>query len=56
MPQKPPKSLLGRDKLPVTIYAMLIIANLLFGLLHPEYVVVAGSGITFFAVLVLLHF
>ena len=45
--------LLNAKNLRITIYLSLAIANMLFGALHPESIVVAGCGFAFFAALTL---
>lgn len=45
--------LLNAKNLKITIYLSLTIANMLFGALYPESIVVAGCGFAFFAALTL---
>ena len=47
--------LLNSRMLRLTMYLSLAIANVIFGALHPENIVVAGCGFAFFASLTLLH-
>lgn len=45
--------LLNARNLRITIYLSLAIANMLFGALYPESIVMAGCGFAFFAALTL---
>lgn len=47
--------LLNTKSLKVTIYLSLAIANMLFGVLYPESIVIAGCGFAFFAALTLIN-
>lgn len=47
--------LLNSRTLRLTIYLSLAIANVIFGALHPEQIMVAGCGFTFFAALTVWH-
>lgn len=47
--------LLNDHNLQTTFYVSLVIANILFGLMHPELSIIALSGIAFFMALVLRH-
>ncbi len=47
--------LLNTKNLKITIYLSLAIANMLFGVLYPESIVMAGCGFAFFAVLTLIN-
>jgi len=47
--------LMNSKTLRLTIYTSLAIANMLFGALYPEQIVVAGCGFAFFAALTLWH-
>lgn len=47
--------LLNAKNLRITVYLSLAIANMLFGALYPESIVVAGCGFAFFAALTLIH-
>ncbi len=47
--------LLNSKTLRLTMYLSLAIANIIFGALHPENIVVAGCGFAFFAGLTLFH-
>ena len=50
---KPQEFLLNAKNLRLTMYLSLAIANILFGALYPEQIVVAGCGFAFFAMLTL---
>lgn len=45
--------LLTARNLKITIYLSLTIANVIFGVLHPESILVAGCGFVFFGALTL---
>jgi hypothetical protein len=47
--------LLNAKNLRITIYLSLAIANMLFGALYPESIVMAGCGFAFFAALTLIN-
>jgi hypothetical protein len=47
--------LLNPRNLRITLYISLAVANLLYGVLYPEFIVVAACGFAFFATLVLIH-
>jgi hypothetical protein len=47
--------LLNARNMRITIYLSLAIANLLFGALYPESIVIAGCGFAFFAALTLIN-
>lgn len=47
--------LLNTKNLKITIYLSLAIANMLFGALYPESIVMAGCGFAFFAILTLIN-
>lgn len=47
--------LLNSTSLRLTIYISLAIANMIFGALYPEQIVVSGCGFAFFAALTLWH-
>lgn len=47
--------LLNAKNLRITVYLSLAIANILFGALYPESVVMAGCGFAFFAALALIN-
>lgn len=47
--------LLNTKSLKVTMYLSLAVANILFGALYPEHIVVAGCGFAFFAAAILLN-
>jgi hypothetical protein len=47
--------LLNARNLRITIYLSLAIANMLFGALYPESIVMAGCGFAFFAALTLIQ-
>lgn len=51
----PSESLINPQLLRLTIYVSLLIGHIIFGLLHPESIVVAALGFTFFAVLIILQ-
>lgn len=55
MIQESPDSMSNPQNLRITFYLSLAVAHLLFGLLHPESIVVAVSGLAFFTALVLVH-
>lgn len=46
--------LLNAKNLRITIYFSLTIANMLFGALHPESIIIAGCGFAFFGALTLV--
>ena len=46
--------LLNVKSLRLTMYLSLAIANLLFGALYPEHLIIAGCGFAFFSVLALI--
>lgn len=50
-----PEFLINRKTLRLTIYASLAIANVIFGLTHPEHALIAGCGFAFFILLTLLQ-
>jgi hypothetical protein len=47
--------LLNSKTLRLTMYLSLAVANMIFGALYPEQIVVAGCGFAFFATLTLWH-
>lgn len=47
--------LVNARNLRITVYLSLAIANMLFGALYPESIVMAGCGFAFFAALTLAH-
>jgi hypothetical protein len=47
--------LLNAKTLRITIYLSLAIANMIFGALYPELMVIAGCGFAFFAALTLMN-
>ncbi len=55
MPSDSNGFLLNSKTLRLTIYISLAIANIIFGALYPEQIVVAGCGFAFFAALTLWH-
>lgn len=55
MIQQTSESLLSDHNLQTTFYVSLVVANIIFGLIHPELTVIAASGIAFFMALVLRH-
>jgi hypothetical protein len=55
MTQESLESLLNLHNVQTTVYISLTVANFLFGLLHPEYMVIAVSGVAFFTVQLLHH-
>lgn len=50
-----PEFLLNAKNLRITVYLSLAIANMLFGALYPESIVMAGCGFAFFAALTLIN-
>ena len=46
---EPQEFLLNAKNLRLTMYLSLAVANILFGALYPEHIVVAGCGFAFFA-------
>ena len=44
------------QKIQVTFYISLIVANLLFGVLHPDNKLIAAGGVVFFTVALLRQF
>jgi hypothetical protein len=50
---KPKEFLLNPKNLGLTMYLSLAIANILFGALYPQHIVIAGCGFAFFASLIL---
>jgi uncharacterized membrane protein YcgQ (UPF0703/DUF1980 family) len=53
MPHNNSEFLLNSKSLRTTLYLSLLVAHLLFGMLHPESIVIAAAGFAFFASLVL---
>lgn len=51
----PQEFLLNAKNLRITTYLSLAVANMLFGALYPESIVVAGCGFAFFAALTLIN-
>lgn len=51
----PQDFLLNAKNLKITIYLSLAIANILFGILYPESIVMASCGFAFFAALTLIN-
>ncbi|MEN0037987.1 MAG: hypothetical protein AAGC78_13015 [Cellvibrio sp.] len=47
--------LLNQKTLRLTMYLSLAIANIIFGALYPDHIVVAGCGFAFFSALILLQ-
>ncbi len=47
--------LINTKTLRVSVYLSLAIANLLFGVFHPEHIIVAGCGLVFFSALTLFQ-
>ena len=47
--------LLNTKNLRLTLYMSLVVAHLIFGLLHPTAVFLAATGFAFFTALVLVH-
>lgn len=50
-----PEFLLNAKSLRVTMYLSLAVANMIFGALYPESIVIAGCGFAFFAALTLIN-
>ena len=55
MPSDSNEFLLDSKTLRLTMYISLAIANMIFGALYPELIVIAGCGFAFFAALTLWH-
>jgi len=55
MPSVSNEFLLNSKTIRLTIYISLAIANMIFGALYPEQIVVSGCGFAFFAALTLWH-
>lgn len=55
MTPKSPEFLINRNSLRLTIYLSLTIANIIFGVIHPEQIAVAVCGFAFFAALTLFQ-
>ena len=47
--------LLNQKSLRLTMYLSLAIANIIFGALYPEQIVIAGCGFAFFATLTMIQ-
>jgi hypothetical protein len=47
------ESLISPQLLRLTVYISLLVGHIIFGILHPDSIVVAALGFTFFAVLII---